>query len=386
MASASRSRWIWQSTTWPKLRFDREPLAARLATAQVEQGRLLGLAKAIGAIELSFVQRDIWSGDAIATAAIEGEDLDLKTVRSSVARRLGIAPTPTAAIREDVEGLLDIMEDAATHWDSALSEERMFRWQAALFPIGYSSLRPVATGRYRSHGDPMQIVSGPVGSETVHYEAPPSDAVPREMRSFLDWFNGTRDTHAGQGILRAAIAHVWFESIHPFEDGNGRVGRAIVDMALAQDARFPYRLHGISMELQRQRTGYYDALSEAQHGEGNVTQWLCWFVDTFIKACQTSARLIDESLVRARFWSEHRAVAINARQRKALDRLLEAGPGRFEGGMTPRKYVALTRASSVTASRDLAELVRNGLLVRVGSGRSTHYDLAIDGWEWSGAR
>jgi Fic family protein len=379
MAPGSRSRWIWQSTTWPTLRFDREPLAARLATAQIEHGRLLGLAKAIGAIELSFVQRDIWSGDAMATAAIEGGGLDLKTVRSSVARRLGISPAPTVAIREDVEGLLDIMEDAATHWGSALSQERLFRWQAALFPIGYSSLRSVATGRYRSHSDPMQIVSGPVGSETVHYEAPPSNAVPREMRNFLGWFNGTRDAHAGQGIVRAAIAHVWFESIHPFEDGNGRVGRAIIDMALAQDARFPYRLHGISMELQRQRKGYYDALSKAQHGEGNVTQWVCWFVDAFVKACQRSARLIDESLVRARFWSEHRAVAINVRQRKVLDKLLEAGPGGFESGMTPRKYVGLTRASPVTASRDLAELVRNGLLVRVGSGRSTHYDLAIDG-------
>jgi Fic family protein len=377
------SFWIWQSATWPKLRFDWETLAPGLARARFQQGRLLGLAEAIGSAELSLVQGDIWSGEAVATAAIEGEELDLKTVRSSVARRLGIARDPTAPVREDVEGLLDIMEDAAGNWDSELSEERLFRWQGALFPRGYSSLRSLATGRYRIHDEPMQIVSGPVDRETVHYEAPPSNVVPVEMRKFLDWFNASRNTSEGNGIARAGIAHVWFESIHPFEDGNGRVGRAIVDMALAQEAQFPYRLHGVSMELQRQQSAYYDALNAAQRGDGDITNWLRWFIDTFVTASQMSVRLIDESLIRARFWSEHRGVAVNARQRKVLDKLLEAGPGRFEGGMTPRKYVSLTHASAVTASRDLAELVAHGLLVRAGSGRSTRYDLAIDGWGWA---
>ncbi len=375
--------WIWQAVAWPKLCFNAEPLATRLARAQLEQGRLLGLAEAVGAAELPLVQRDVWAGEAVATAAIEGERLDLKTVRSSVARRLGITPSLVATVPENVEGLLDIMEDAAGNWNSEISEERLFRWQSALFPHGYSSLRTVATSRYRTHDEPMHIVSGPIGRETLHYEAPPSSAVRAEMRSFLDWFNATRESDAVNGILRAGIAHVWFESIHPFEDGNGRVGRAIVDMALAQEAKVPYRLHGISTEMRRQQSAYYDALNVAQRGDGDVSQWLAWFVDAFVSACETSSGLINESLVRARFWSEHRAVEINARQRKVLDRLLEAGPGQYEGGMTPRKYVALTGTSLVTASRDLAELVSNRLIVRTGSGRSTHYNLAIDGWAWT---
>jgi Fic family protein len=275
------------------------------------------------------------------------------------------------------------MEDAAANWDSALSEERLFRWQSALFPHGYSSLRTIAAGQYRAYDEPMRIVSGPIARETVHYEAPPSSAVPAEMRSFLDWFNRARQPNAINGVLRAGIAHVWFESIHPFEDGNGRVGRAIVDMALAQEAQLPYRLHGISTEMRRQQSAYYDALNAAQRDDGDVSGWLSWFVDAFVTACQASATLIDESLVRARFWSEHRTVELNGRQRKVLDKLLEAGPGRYEGGMTPRKYVALTGATSVTASRDLSELVTEGLLVRAGSGRSTHYNLAIPGWAWS---
>jgi Fic family protein len=383
MAPAQMARWIWQSTQWPKLGFNSEQLAAPLARAQVEQGRLLGLAKAIGAVELSLVQRDVWVGEAVATAAIEGERLDLASVRSSVARRLGIGPTLVAAVPRNVEGLLDIMEDAAANWDSDLSEERLFRWQSALFPHGYSSLRTIATGQYRMHDEPMQIVSGPIGREMIHYEAPPSSAVRAEMRNFLDWFNITRHSDAVNGILRAGIAHVWFESIHPFEDGNGRVGRAIIDMALAQEAQLPYRLHGISIEMRRQQSAYYAALNAAQRGDGDVSEWLSWFVDVFVTACEASATLIDESVVRAGFWSEHRAVELNARQRKVLDKLLEAGPGRYEGGMTPRKYVALTGTTLVTASRDLAELVAKGLLARAGSGRSTYYNLPIPGWEWS---
>jgi Fic family protein len=382
MASAQIARWIWQSAQWPKPRFNRDALATPLARAQVEQGRLLGLDKAIGAAELSLVQRDVWVGEAVATAAIEGERLDLASVRSSVARRLGIDSTLVAAVPRNVEGLLDIMEDAAANWDSALSEERLFRWQSALFPHGYSSLRTIAAG-HRAYDEPMRIVSGAIARETVNYEAPPSSAVPAEMRSFLNWFNCTRHPNAINGVLRAGIAHVWFESIHPFEDGNGRVGRAIVDMALAQEAQLPYRLHGISTEMRRQQSAYYDALNAAQRDDGDVSGWLSWFVDAFVTACQASATLIDESLVRARFWSEHRTVELNGRQRKVLDKLLEAGPGRYEGGMTPRKYVALTGATSVTASRDLSELVTEGLLVRAGSGRSTHYNLAIPGWAWS---
>jgi Fic family protein len=374
--------WIWTSPTWPRLTYDLERLAGPLGRARLEGGRLYGMAAAIGAHELALVQRDVWSGEAVATAAIEGETFDLASVRSTVARRLGINPEFVAAIPRNVEGLLDVMESAATEWDSDLTEERMCRWHASLFPAGGSALRSIETGRYRSHDDPMQIVSGPIGREVVHYEAPPSAAVRAEMHNFLDWFNRTRATPL-DGILRAGLAHVWFETIHPFEDGNGRIGRAIVDMALAQDARLPTRLHCVSAELRRRQVAYYEALNQAQRGTSNVTAWLEWFTNVFADSCQASTALIDEALVRARFWAEHKHVALNARQRKVVNKMLEAGPGRFEGGLTQRKYVSMTGASPATSSRDITDLVSKGILVLGNAaGRSTYYNLAIAGWGW----
>jgi Fic family protein len=372
--------WLWQNPTWPELTFKRETLVHGLDRARLEQGILLGKANAVGAEELALARREAWAGDAVATAAIEGEAIDLAAVRSSVAKRLGIEASFIAAVPRHVEGLLDVMEDAAANWAGDLTHDRVCRWQGALFPEGHSLLRPVAAGRYRTHDAPMQIVSGPVGKETVHYEAPPSSAVPREMERFLAWFNATREPGALDGIIRAGLSHVWFESIHPFEDGNGRVGRAIVDMALAQGVRLPHRLHGLSSALRSRQAEYYETLNQAQRGTGDVTAWLAWFVDAFATSCRDTGRLLDESIARARFWSEHRGTPLNGRQRKALDRMLEAGPGKFEGGMTVRKYCGLTGASTATASRDLAELAAAGLLVRAGAGRSTRYEIAIPGW------
>lgn len=383
--AALSSKWIWQSRSWPRFTYDVSAIAEAVGRARLEQGKLLGKADAVGAAALSLTQRDIWTGDALATSAIEGEVLNLGAVRSSVARRLGIASSFAAAVPRNVDGLLDIMEDAAANWNTALTAARLCRWQRALFPDARSSLRKIEVSRFRSHADPMQIVSGPVGRETVHYEAPPSNAVRAEMRSFLDWFNRTRKVTSGgkdDGLVRAGLSHLWFETVHPFDDGNGRVGRAIVDMALAQDARLPYRLHGLSVEFQRQQANYYTALNHAQRGDGEVTAWLTWFVDAFRNACQRSAALIDEGLDRARFWTAHKNIALNERQRKVLNILLEAGPGRFEGGMTPRKYQALTSTSGATATRELTGLSANGLLVPGGAGRSRHYNLALAGWGW----
>ena len=374
--------WIWNSPTWPALTYDGRSLEEPLRRARSECGRLFGRAEAIAADERAHVERDVWSGEAVATAAIEGEVIELASVRSSIARRLGIDASLAASVPRQVEGLLDVMESAAADWDGALTAERLCRWQAALFPAGGTALRVIESGRFRTHDDPMQIVSGPMGRERVHCVAPPSAAVPGEMQRFLEWFNRTREGTI-DGVLRAGLAHVWFESVHPFEDGNGRVGRAVVDLALAQDARQATRLHGVSSELRRRQREYYDALNVAQRGGGDVTEWLAWFVDVFTESCRTRAALIDESLVRARFWQANRQVALNERQRKVLNRMLEAGPGRFAGGLTPRKYVRLTGTSSVTAWRDIDDLVRKGLLVKgAAAGRSTYYDLTIQGWGW----
>lgn len=385
MSESTNPRWAWQSQTWPTFPHEEQALAASLARARFAQGKLLGKAEAVGAQGFASVLRELWTGEAMATAEIEGEKLNVDAVRSSVARRLGIASSFAAAVPRNVEGLLDVMEDAAARWDSPLTEERLCSWQAALFPTGYSGLRRIEVGAFRSHPEPMQIISGPVGRETVHYEAPPSAAIRAEMRSFLDWFNRTREVTAGgltDGLVRAGLAHLWFESIHPFEDGNGRVGRAVLDMALAQDARLGYRLHGLSQEFRDRRSDYYDRLNHAQRGAGDATSWLVWFLDVFEASCTGVATLIDESVARARFWSEHKDPALTERQRKALNRMLDAGPGRFEGGMTARKYAALTKTSGPTATRELVDLAQKGLLVPRGEGRSRRYELTISGWEW----
>ena len=343
------------------------------------QGRLLGKAEVLGAGDLLFIQRDVWAAQAVASAAIDGQGLDLAAVRASVARRLGLAPEAAATVPADVEGLLDVMQDAAVNWNSELTQERLCRWQAALFPGGRSQLRRVETGRYRTRLEPMQVASGPAGTQALRYEAPPASAVPAQMRCFLDWFNGNRQCTSVDGILRAGLAHLWFESIHPFEDGNGAVGRAIADLAIAQDARQPLRLQGLSVALQRRQHAYYVALNRAQRGSGDVTAPLAWFTEVFVESCRYSARLADEALAGARFWHQHREVELNGRQRKVLNRMLERGPGKCAGDMTPRTYVALTGVRSVTASRDLADLVAKALLARHGAGRSTSYNLVIPG-------
>ena len=394
---SSPARWIWQTAIWPPLAFDAQAITTPLSNARHELGRLIGKVEAVGLADAALTERDIWTQDALATAAIEGEMLNLDAVRSSVARRLGIAADFPAAIPRNVEGLLDVMQDAATNWAVPLTEDRLCAWHVELFPFAQISLRPIKVGRYRSDASPMQIVSGPLGRESVHYEVPPAADVPAQMSQFIDWFNRTRrndnygtnadsnDNSATDGLIRAALAHLWFESIHPFEDGNGRIGRAIVDLALSQDTGRAFRLHGLSVELRRRQSEYYEALNRVQRAEADPTTWLQWLLDTLQRSCLASSRLVDEALQRAQFWSTHKHVQINERQRKLLNKMLEAGPGKFEGGMTPRKAQSLTGAAGATATRDLTELVEKGLMVRRGAGRSTHYELALAGWEWQAA-
>jgi Fic family protein len=372
-------RWIWQAPSWPYLTFDAARLARPLALARQESGALFGKAAAIGLEEQAVLEREVWSHEAVATAAIEGEAIDLAIVRSSVARRLGLARQGSAVPR-NVEGLLDVMENAADDWEQPLTRERLCAWQAALFPAA-SNLRNLVVGEYRRDDDPMQIVSGLHGREIVHYQAVAGSAVRAEMHAFLEWFNRTAEL---DGLLRAGLAHVWFESIHPFDDDNGRIGRAIVDLALAQDARRSSRLLGVSAAMRHRQEAYYDALNAAQRGDGDVTRWLEWFLDTYSEACRTSTTLIGEALARARFWTDHRAVPLNEMQRRVLGKMLDAGPGRFQGGLTARKYVVIAGTTRVTASRHIADLLEKGLIVRAAgpSGRSTRYDLAIAGWEW----
>ena len=369
--------YIWQRPDWPRLRYDSGQISGAVGAARRAQGLVEGRLSAIGLPARQQLAVEAWAQDAVATAAIEGERLDLDTVRSSVCRRLGVEGAKVPRVPRNVEGLLDVMEDAVARAAEPLTDARLRAWQQALLPTGFSGLHPVRVNAYRDRREPMQIVSGPVGREKVHYEAPPPRKVPGEMKRFLKWFNEGAEPDL---LVRAAIAHLWFESIHPFEDGNGRVGRAIVDLTLARDVGDSARMLRISQQLSDSRDAYYQRLQRAQHGGLDVTQWIVWFLSQVRAACDRAGTVVDLALSKARFWATHSDIDLNARQRKVLKVLLDAGPGGFEEGMNTRKHEALTGTSRATASRELIELARLGFLVVVGAGRSTRYYVNMDGW------
>ena len=394
--------YIWQHSAWAQLTFDAAALAPALDLSRLEQGRLLGLLGAIGLEQANAVQRELWVQEALATAAIEGEQLNLESLRSSVAHRRQLADAPGPD--RSVEGLVQVMQDALTNHSAALDLDRLCRWQSALFPGGTSGITRIAVGRVRDHADAMQIVSGALGREVVHYEAPPSAQVTAEMDRFLAWFESTRPAsgaNALNGIARAALVHLWFESIHPFEDGNGRLGRALADMALAQDmhAQDPQanpalvRVYGMARQMLKTRAAYYDALNHAQRLRGiaidatviDVTPWVLWFVQAFTRACMSSQSVVRDATDKAHFRLRAAQCQTNERQRKVLERLLEAGHvgsgGGFLGGMTNEKYAKITGTSKATATRDLADLLAHGLLRVEGVGKATRYAVNVPGWQ-----
>ncbi|MSQ72648.1 MAG: Fic family protein [Betaproteobacteria bacterium] len=378
MTDRTPPRWNWQSDDWGIFHHDIVALMPALAAARRAQGEVLGLAKALGMQEAQHAEALIWVSDSLATAAIEGEQLDLAGVRSSVARRLGLPGGKVSRARA-TEGLLDMMQDATTGWEKPLSVERLCGWQNALFPAGFSSIHRVLAGAFRTHAEPMQIVSGPVTRRVLHFEAPPSRRVPRDVARFLKWFNGP--SRNMDGVLRAGIAHLWFESIHPFEDGNGRVGRALADMALAQDLRTNSRLASLSTELSAERDAYYTELHAASRANADNTRWLLWFCGRMEAACRRSSTLMHAALDKARYWAGHAGDGFDHNQRKVINRLLDAGPRGFEGDLTTAKYVNLTGVSRATAFRDLAALVATGALGTVGAGKATRYFINLPAWE-----
>lgn len=366
--------YIWQLRSWPRLSFDEQHLSEEIALARRAQGQLEGKLAAVGLQERQELAAEAWAQDALATAAIEGESLDLLAVRSAIAQRLGASAFRGPAPPRHVDSLLRIMDDAVVKAKEPLTHQRLQAWQAALFPTGFSGMRPIKTGGYRTEA--MQIVSGPMGKETVHYEAPPADEAPAQMQKFLDWFNSSHQDN----FLKAALSHVWFETIHPFDDGNGRVGRNIVDLCLARDAGETSRLVRISQRLLDQREAYYRELGRAQHGGLDVTPWMVWFVRQVRMAWEAASAVVDTRLEKGGFWTAHADAPLNARQRKAVNALLDEGPGGFEGGMSTRKYVSLTSTSRPTASRELIELHALGVLMQSGAGRSTRYYINLPGW------
>ena len=323
----------------------------------------------------------------MATAAIEGERLSLDVVGLSVKGQLGLATSESSDYR--VDGLVKVISDAATAFSLPLDEDRLCRWQSALFPGGTSGIRRIAVGRYRDHDDRMQIVSGAPGREVVHYEAPPSTDVPALMEHFLAWLAefapvlAPASASGGKpidGFARAAIAHLWFESIQPFEDGNGRIGRAIVDMVQAQHLRPPVRLYSFSRQLLTSRSAYYDALNEAQRGDMDVTGWVQWFVRQCTAAFRVATQAIDQAIQKRQFWEQHDGHRLHDRQRKVLQRLLNDGDGGFLGELNAEKYMKMTGTSKATATRDLSEMTVGGQLWSRGIGKAVRYYINVPGW------
>lgn len=364
------TKYIHQLKDWPALRWSQERLAGRLAAVRHRQGRLIGRMEALGFPLRSEAMLQTLTEEVVKSSEIEGEVLDKEQVRSSVARRLGMDIGALTAAERNVEGVVEMMLDATQKFDAPLTMERLFGWHAALFPTGRSGMARIQVGAWRiDNSGPMQVASGPMGREKVHYEAPPAKKLNREMRAFLAWFNGPDTTDP---VLKAGVAHLWFVTIHPFDDGNGRIARAIADMALARSEGSAQRFYSMSAQIRTERKAYYDSLETTQKGTLDITLWLEWFLGCLDRAFDGAETILATVLRKARFWELHNAERFNDRQRKILNRLLDG----FEGKLTSSKWAALNKTSQDTASRDIGDLVRRRILTRdPAGGRSTSYSL-----------
>jgi len=372
MASKRLKRWIWENPAWPRFTWDTAALSPALAAARRVQGEVAGMAKLLDANADLQAQLEVLTKEGIATSAIEGETFDPNSLRSSIAKRLGLPTIGLPPATRSVDGLVEVLLDATSDFNKPLQLSQLNSWQAALFPTGRSGLHEIRVGKFRG-GEPMQIVSGPIGRERVHFEAPPKARLEKEMKTFLAWFNSPPNNL--DGVLRAGLAHAWFEVIHPYEDGNGRVGRALLDRALAQDESRSTRLYSLSARFESRRDEYYGALGAFSTGTLDATPWLQWFLVQLAAAAKSSEHTVNRVVCKAQYWARHSEVTLNERQKKALNVLLDAGPEGFVGGMTNKKYASLTKTSSATAQRDLAEMVAKGCLRLTGAGRSVRYEL-----------
>lgn len=365
-----RRLYIHELQNWPRFHWDRERLAEPLAGVRHRQGWLTGHMEALGFKLRQEAVLQTLTADVLKSSEIEGEKLNAGQVRSSIARRLGMDIGGLKPADRHVEGVVEMMLDATRHYNQSLTNERLFSWHAALFPTGRSGMSKIRSGAWRDGTGPMQVVSGPVGKEHVHFEAPAAPRLDREMESFLDWFNKPADIDA---VLKAGLAHLWFVTIHPFDDGNGRIARAIADMALARSENSSQRFYSMSAEIRQERAAYYDILEQTQKGTMDITPWMEWFLVCLGRAIEGAQTALGAVLAKARFWENVQGIALNERQTLVLNALLD----RFEGKLTTSKYGKLAKCSHDTALRDILSLVERGILVRnPEGGRSTSYALA----------
>jgi Fic family protein len=363
--------YIHELKEWPGFRWNDGLAVQHLASVRHRQGRLIGRMEALGFGLRAEAVLATLTEDVLKSSEIEGEILDKDQVRSSIARRLGMDIGALAPADRHIEGVVEMMLDATQKYSEPLTDERLFAWHAALFPTGRSGMTKVNVGAWRDDGSgPMQVVSGPIGRKRVHYEAPSASRLAAEMTTFLKWFN---DEAVLDPVLKAALAHLWFVTIHPFDDGNGRIARAIADMALARSEQSAQRFYSMSAQIWLERNAYYDILEATQKGDLDVTVWLEWFLGCLDRAIEGAQDTLSGVLRKARFWEAIKEKPLNERQRKVINRLLDG----FEGKLTSSKWATLTKSSPDTALRDITDLVKRGILVRdAGGGRSTGYSLA----------
>jgi len=362
--------YIHERPDWPHFTWDQEKMVSRLAAVRHRQGRLLGRMEAIGFPLRKEAMLQTLTLDVIKSSEIEGAILNPEQVRSSIARRLGMDIAGAIPADRHVEGVVEMMLDATQNFDQPLTTERLFGWHAALFPTGRSGLHPIIVGAWRDDATgPMQVVSGPVGRETVHFEAPQAPRLKAEMAQFISWANTKRDMDP---VLRAALAHVWFVTIHPFDDGNGRIARAIADWVLAQSENTSQRFYSMSSQIRLERNDYYEILQHTQTATLDVTAWMEWFLGCLDRAIVGTETSLAGVFRKAKFWENAAGKDINDRQRLILNQLLDG----FEGKLTSSKWAKLAKCSQDTAQRDMQTLIDQGILIKdAAGGRSTSYSL-----------
>jgi len=362
--------YIHERDQWPNFRWNEAKITKKLASLRLRQGKLIGRMEALGITLRSEAVLRTLTEDVLKTSEIEGEKLDPDQVRSSLARRLGIEIGALTPADRDVEGVVEMMLDATQNYAKPLDAERLFGWHAALFPTGRSGMSKIVVGNWRDDSDgPMQVVSGPIGRQRVHFEAPTAKRLPAEMKAFLAWYKASTEL---DGVLKAALAHLWFVTIHPFADGNGRIARAITDMSLAHSEESANRFYSMSAQIRNERNAYYDILEHTQKGDLDITDWLTWFLDCLDHAFIGAETILASVLRRADFWKKHAQTNLNDRQKLMLNKLVNG----FEGKLTSSKWAKITKSSQPTAGRDIDQLIALGILRKdQAGGRSTSYSL-----------
>lgn len=374
-----RPIYIWQYPEWPSFTWNDSRLIALLSEVRNLEGKIQGMMGGLGFDVQSMTALNVMTEDVLRSNEIEGVILNSDKVRSSIARHLGIDTAGLPQPDHYTEGVVQIMMDAVTNCNKPLTPERLFNWHAALFPTGRSGMYPITVGAYRTGGEPMQIVSGAMGKEKVHYEAPPSDVVPDMMTDFLRWINS--DNTVTDPVLKAAVAHLWFVAIHPFDDGNGRLTRTITDMQLAKADGFHLRFYSMSAEILREKKTYYEILEHTTSNSTDITEWLEWFLNTMKSSILRAEETVKRVVSKSSFWQRHREIPMNERQVKVVNMIWDG----FTGKLTSSKWAKITKRSQATALRDITDLIEKGILIAAADGgRSSNYLLKDNADQYSG--